>query len=325
MYKVLKDFPLQFKKALAIAAEVKIPKKKYSNVIIAGMGGSSLPAAIIETYLGDKVKVPIFICQNYSLPKEANTKSLVFASSFSGNTEETLNVYKECRRKKIQIVGITTDGELAKRCVKDKVPAIELPQEGIQPRCGTGYIFTGILAAMTRAGLAPDKSREIKATANALQKMNFDLGAKKIAHNLKGKLILVYASEKFKDLARIWKIKFNENSKVLAFYNYFPELNHNETAGFTNFRKENIPTLVIVLRNKKDHPRILKRMDITCDIIRQKGGEVINIEMPQGDLLTQIFGTLYFGDFVSYYLALEYGTNPSPVEVVEYLKKRLKE
>lgn len=325
MYQVLKDFPLQFGKVLVIAAKVKIPKKKYSNVIIAGMGGSSLPAAIIETYLGDRLKAPILICQNYSLPREANAKSLVFASSFSGNTEETLSVYKECRRKKIQMVGITTGGELAKLCVKDKVPKIKLPQEGIQPRCGTGYMFTGILVAMTKAGLAPNKANEIKATAEALTKMTFEENAKQIAPKLKGKLIIVYASEKYKDVARIWKIKFNENSKILAFYNYFPELNHNEIVGFTNFRKENIPTMVIILRNRADHPQILKRMEITSDIIREKGGEVINIEMPEGNPLTQIFGTLYFGDFVSYYLALEYETDPSPVEVVEYLKKRLKE
>ncbi|MDD5626901.1 MAG: bifunctional phosphoglucose/phosphomannose isomerase [Patescibacteria group bacterium] len=325
MYKVLKDFPLQFGKALTIATKVKVPKKKYSNIIIAGMGGSSLPAAIIETYLADKIKVPILICQNYSLPKEANTKSLVFASSFSGNTEETLSVYKECRRKKIQMIGITTGGELAKLCQKDKLPLILIPNENIQPRCGTGYMFTGILAAMTRAGLAPDKTNEIKATAAALTKMTFEENAKQIAPQLKRKLIVVYASERFKDIARIWKIKFNENSKVLAFYNYFPELNHNETAGLTNFKKENIPTVVIILRNKADHPRILKRMDITSEIIREKGGEVMNIEMPEGNPLTKIFGALYFGDFLSYYLALEYETDPSPVEVVEYLKKRLKE
>lgn len=325
MYKVLKDFPLQFGKALAIAAKVKVPKKKYSNIIIAGMGGSSLPAAIIETYLADKIKAPILICQNYSLPKEANIKSLVFASSFSGNTEETLSVYKECRRKKIQMIGITTGGELAKLCQKDKMPLILIPNEGIQPRCGTGYMFTGILTAMTRAGLAPNKTNEIKATAEALTKMTFEENAKQIAPQLKRKLIVVYASEQFKDIARIWKIKFNENSKVLAFYNYFPELNHNETAGFTNFQKENIPTVVIILRNEADHQRILKRMDITGEIIREKGGEVLNIKMPEGNPLTQIFGTLYFGDFLSYYLALEYETDPSPVEVVEYLKKRLKE
>jgi len=325
MYKVLRDFPLQFGKALAIAAKIKVPKKNYSNIIVAGMGGSSMPAAIIETYLGKNLKTPILICQNYDLPPEANSKSLVFASSFSGNTEETLSVYKECHRKKIQMVGITTGGELAKLCQKDNIPLILIPNDGIQPRCGTGYMFTGILKAMIGAGLAPNKTAEIEATAKAMAKMSFEEEAKKMAQQLLGKLIIVYASEKYKEIARICKIKFNENSKVLAFYNYFPELNHNETAGFTNFGKENIPTVVIILRNKNDHSRILKRMEITADIIREKGGEVLNISMPAGNPLTQIFGTLYFGDFLSYYLALGYNTDPSPVEVVEYLKKRLKE
>ncbi len=324
MLKVLHDFPLQFGKALEITAKVKVPRKQYKNVVIAGMGGSSLPAAIIETYLQGEISLPIYICQNYSLPQEADQKSLVFISSFSGNTEETLSVYQECKQKKITMVGITTNGQLSKWCKKDNVPFIKLPEEGIQPRCGNGYNFTGILTAMSKAGIVPDKTKEIKETAQALAKMQFP-PAQKIARMLKNNLIIVYASERFREIARIWKIKFNENSKVLAFHNYFPELNHNETAGFTNLKKEGIPTTVIILRNSKDHPRILKRMKITADIINQKGGNVITIKMVEGSLLTQIFGTIYYGDFISYYLALEYKTDPSPVEIVEYLKKRLKE
>jgi len=324
MLKVLKDFPLQFGKALKITAKVKVPRKQYKNVVIAGMGGSSLPAAIIETYLQGEVKAPIYICQNYSLPQEANQKSLVFISSFSGNTEETLSVYQECKQKKITMIGITTNGQLSKWCEKDNVPLIKLPEEGIQPRCGNGYNFTGILTAMSKAGIVPDKSKEIKETAQALANMQFP-PAQKIARTLKKNLIIVYASERFREIARIWKIKFNENSKVLAFHNYFPELNHNETAGFTNLKKEGIPTTVIILRNKQDNPRIQKRIKITADIINQKGGNVITIKMVEGNLLTQIFGTIYYGDFISYYLALEYKTDPSPVEIVEYLKKRLKE
>lgn len=323
MYQVIKDFPLQFGKALKITAEVKLPKKQYSGVVIAGVGGSSLPAAIIDTYLNDEVTLPIYICQNYSLPPEADKKSLVFISSFSGNTEEVLSVYQECRKRKITMIGITTNGQLAQWCRRDNVSLIKLPEEGIQPRSGTGYNFTGIITAMTMVGVTPDKSAEIRATARALQKMRFPQ-AKKIARKLKNNIIIVYASEKFREIARIWKIKFNENAKVLAFHNYFPELNHNESTGFNNLRKEKIPVTVIILRNKTDHPRIQKRMDITKEIIEQKGGKVINIKMTPGNLLTQIWGTIYYGDFISYYLALEYNIDPSPVHVVEYLKKRLK-
>ena len=327
MKQVLLDFPLQFSKALELTKDIKLTKK-FNNLVVAGMGGSSLPANILATYLDLDLSLPLFITRNYSLPSQANKNSLVFTISFSGNTEETLAVYEQAKKAGMQIAAITPGGKLAETAAKDKTPLVKLPQEGIQPRSGTGYIFTAMLGALMNAGIIKNKRTDIFETIKKLQNFSStdQAAAKKIAQQLKNRLIIVYASEKYSALARIWKIKFNENAKVLAFYNEFPELNHNETAGFSNLEQEKIPTTVIILRQPvKDNPRILKRMNITKEIIEDKGGEVLMIDIIGVNPLDELFSTLYLGDWISYYLALEYNTDPSPVEVVEYLKKRLKE
>ena len=148
--------------------------------------------------------------------------------------------------------------------------------------------------------------------------------SEEVAKKLVNKVPLVYASNKFKCLARIWKIKFNENSKIPAFYNYFPELNHNEMVGFTQINKKNNAFHVIILRDKNDHLRSLKRMKFFANLMKTKGIEVDFIEIKNGDLLFKIFSTLLLGDWVSYYLALEYKVDPTPVKIVEEFKKKLK-
>jgi len=323
MRQVILDFPLQFHKALQLSKNIK-PKGEFDNLVVCGMGGSSLPADLLKTYLA--LDLPIYISRNYKLPKKSNAKSLIFTISFSGNTEETLSCYAQALSRGFEPISITIGGKLAELCQQNNTALILLPNEGIQPRCGTGYIFTAMLKVLINAGIVEDKIADIDETVELLKNnSSFEEKAKNLAKKLKNKLILVYASEGYEALARIWKIKFNENAKVLAFYNTFPELNHNEMAGFTNLSKENIPLIVLMLKNKKNHPRIIKRMQITADIIKQKGGEIIFINMPQGNPLYEIFATLYIGDWLSYYLALEYETDPSPVEVVEELKWRMRD
>jgi glucose/mannose-6-phosphate isomerase len=156
--------------------------------------------------------------------------------------------------------------------------------------------------------------------AENLKRLNLENQGKNLAQKLTNKIPIIYASDKFKDIAKIWKIKFNENSKTQAFWNYFPELNHNEMVGFTNLQGN---FHIIILKDKEDHPRIQKRMAIITDLLKKKGIEVATIDVLGEDLLTKIFSTLMLGDWASYYLALEYGIDPTPVEIVEDFKKKM--
>ena len=163
-------------------------------------------------------------------------------------------------------------------------------------------------------------SEEILETEKKLGEINSELekDGKILAKKIKKKVPVIYASNNLKSLSRIWKIKFNENSKIPAFHNYFPELNHNEMVGYTTKNKS---FFVIILRSSTDHPRILKRMELTANIVKKSGAEVEFVEIKNGSRSFMVFSSLLLGDWVSYYLALENKTDPTPVELVENFKK----
>jgi glucose/mannose-6-phosphate isomerase len=148
----------------------------------------------------------------------------------------------------------------------------------------------------------------------------FEELGKKIAEDVAGKTPVVYASTKFKSLAMIWKIMFNENAKTPAFWNFFPELNHNEMIGFT--KPQGLFHLV-VLRDLNDYPRNLKRSETTVDILKAYGTNATIVDMPEDGTLYHIFSTLQIGCWASYYLALKYEIDPTPVDMVEELKVEL--
>lgn len=334
MRQVILDFPKQFREALEFTKDVEA-KGRFKNIVICGVGGSALPANLLITTLTSEVEryrltsevkhaasLPIYVHRSYGLPAQVNNNSLIVCISYSGNTEEAVSSLEEAIKRNLKAATITTGGKLKSLAETNNLPLILVPATGIQPRCATGYLFTSLIKLLSNSGVIPDKSREFLEVAQKLKPLELETQGEDLAKNLVGKIPLVYASDKFKALARIWKIKFNENSKVLAFWNYFPELNHNELVGYTNLQGK---FHVIILRDKDDHPRILKRMEITSNLIKSKGAEVTTMDIPEGGLLFKIFSTLILGDWASYYLALEYGVDPTPVVMVEDLKSKLKE
>ena len=322
MRQVILNFPDQFRKGLELSKEVKV-KKPINKIVVSGMGGSALPGDLLKLYLRNS-DIPLEISRNYYLTVPINEKTLVFSVSFSGNTEETITSLKEAESKGSQLVIITSNGELEEIAKKEKIPLIKLIKESpnFQPRSATGYIFSALVNVLINSKIVSEEKREeIRRLSEELKTFNDEDKGKELAKKLKGKIPLVYASDRFKSLARIWKIKFNENSKIQAFWNYFPELNHNEMVGFTHPQDK---FHLLILRDKDDHPKIRKRMAITAQLLKDKGLEVTIFDIQGKDLLTKIFSTLMLGDWISYYLALEYKIDPTPVKMVEDFKKEMK-
>jgi len=197
-----------------------------------------------------------------------------------------------------------------------------IPSTGIQPRCATGYLFAAILQILSNTGIIKSCSNKLLQMAKNLSPKTIKIQGQELAKKLFNQIPIVYASNSFKSLARIWKIKFNENSKVLAFWNFFPELNHNEMVGLTNLKGK---FHFLIMRDGADHIRNLKRMSLFADLARAKGALVDFIEIDGKDTLEKIFNNLLLGDWVSYYLALAYKIDPEPVKIVEEFKKRLTE
>lgn len=321
---IILNFPSQFEKALEFSKNVKT-EGKFDKLIVCGMGGSALPADIIKTYLESKnVNLPIYLSRNYNLPPQTNENNLIFISSYSGNTEESLSCYQEARFKNLKIVGFAKGGKLEDLCRKDNVPFVKYPNDGVtfQPRFAIGYAFCAMLCVLINTNVVPDFTNEIKNLASSLNPAAFENQGKELAKKSKGLILLFYASDKYgQSVARICKIKINENAKTQAFWSVLPELNHNEMVGFTNLAGK---YHIIILKDPDDHPRILKRLQITSEILAQKGILVSEVEMKGSSVLEKMFNTLLIGAWASYYLALENGIDPIPVEMVEDFKKKMK-
>lgn len=340
MLEVIKNIPDQLIEGLELGKNIKLDKK-FDSVVLSGMGGSALVAELLQIYLyenatspspllgkeGINTPVKIHINRSYILPPEAyESNCLNIISSYSGNTEETLSCFDEALKNNLACLGMGSGGKLKEICQEKKVPFLSMPVPSptFQPRCATGYGFSALLQVFSNSGILTLDTDNFK---NAAEKIKADLGVfstlgTDIAKKLSGKTPVVYAPNKYKALAMIWKIMFNENAKTPAFWNYFPELSHNEMVGFTEPQG---PFYFIMLRDKNDHPQNLKRLEITVNIFKEYGFDSTVIDIPEGNIIYRIFATLQIGNFVSYQTALNYGIDPTPVEMVEKLKKMLEQ
>lgn len=332
MRQIILASPGQFSIGIERAKKVKRPGK-FNRVIVCGMGGSALAADILRMtakYL--KVKVSLHIHRNYGLPYWANKNCLVVSVSYSGNTEETLSAFQEALKRKLPQVSITSGGRLSSVSERKNIPLAKIPS-GLPPRMSLGLQFSALATILSNCKLLDFDLKNISSLEKKLQPERLEKKGKLLARKLKNKIPIIYASYQNKELARIWKIKFNENSKVPAFANYFPELNHNELVGFEKIssfsacaggQSSIFKPYVLILRDPADHPKTQKRMRLTADILRKKKVAVDFIEINGKDNLSKVFSNLLLSDWASYHLALNYKVDPSPVKIVEDFKQRMK-
>lgn len=323
MREIILNFPKQFEIGIKAAENIKI-EGSFDNIVICGVGGSALPGTLLLD-IAD-ISIPVFTHRDYGLPKIASEKSLIICVSFSGNTEETLSSYQEAIEKNYRPIAICTGGKLQELANQNNLPAAIVPNDCLQPRFGVGYQVSALIKITDNCGITNNLSQKILEMAKNLNPESFETQGKVLGEKLSNRVPVVYSSNQYKSVARTWKIKFNENSKVMAFWNYFPELNHNEMVGFSKVQSAKFKVqsyFVIILRDNEDNPKILKRMEITAGLIKESGSLVDFVELQGQTKMEKIFNALLLGDWVSYYLALAYGQNPVPVEIVEKFKKQL--
>lgn len=310
----------QIKEGLKLASETRF-LDEIDDIIVAGMGGSALPGEVLKSLFIDS-KLRIKVVKNYKLPAWAGRKTLVFSVSYSGNTEETISAYRDAMKKSCRIVALASGGKLKELAEKQKTQFIKLPHpfEGFQPRAGIGYMFFAILGVLMNSRIVPDMSKEIEKLDNALKAEKYTEKAQELAEEAAGKIPIIYTSEKLAGAGYKWKIAFNENAKMHAFSNVYPEMNHNEINAYVNI---NGKYHVIMLSNDDDHPQIRKRMRITKELYRKKGVDVTEIAVKGDSLLAKLFSAIVIGDLVSYFTAVMEKTDPTPVKMVEDLKKQL--
>ena len=315
MLKVIEEFPQQCRTALDLPKGMTV-SGKVDKIVVAGMGGSAVGGDLLKVYMHDS-KVPVFVVRDYKVPNFVDENTLVFAVSYSGNTEETLGAFEDASKKKAKIVAVTSDGQLSSMAKK----VIKIPS-GLQPRAALGYTFFPMLGVLANSGIVDVKGKEIEEMLGILSKTDeFKTVGERIAKKIQLRTPIVYASEMLGAVAYRWKTQFNENSKVAAFHHVFSEMNHNEIAGYQNINKNDF--IVIFIRDKFDNEGVKKRMDITKEIISSRV-DVEEIFTRGEHLLSRIFSGIYYGDYASYYLALANRIDPTPVTVIENLKKKLR-
>jgi len=335
MLSLLLDFPGQCKQAqgLAGAAKILFAKRDFNKIVFAGLGGSAIGADLVRSYLYFESKISISTCREYELPAYVDNSTLIFTLSYSGNTEETISAYLGAKEKGATTIVISSGGKLKDYAQKDNITFIEIPQ-GLPPRCALGYLSIIPLCVLAKLGLTGDVGPSINQMFRVLEDLKNnnlkpqigtkDNIAKYIAVKLWNKFAVIYsASINFDVVATRLRGQLSENAKALASSHVFPEMNHNEIVGWQNPRKLFKHFVVIMQRDKFMHARTAKRMDITKDILKKEGVVVFEVWSRGEDLLSRIFSLIYIGDFISYYLAILYGIDPTPVDRVTYLKKRL--
>lgn len=333
MRNLILNFPMQAQEAVSIgeSSTIKINTKKVQHIVVSGLGGSAIGGDLIRAYFAGKCDVPVIVNRHYYFPEYVGKNSLVIISSYSGNTEETTASYKDAVKRKAKIFCITSGGEVERMAKKYKHPYIKIPG-GLPPRAALGYSFFTMLIALSKLGFIKDQKKEIKETLGVLNELSArysnhdasDNRALTLAKTLRGKLPLIYsAADKFDTVNTRWRGQITENAKTLAFGHVFPELNHNEIVGWEVLKDTMKNIHVVILRDKEDYKRIQLRMDVTKGIIGDLADGITEVYSEGKSLLARTFSLLYLADWVSFYLAILNGVDPSPVKKIDYLKEEL--
>ncbi len=303
--------------------------KTPSTIVVAGMGGSALAAEFIKHWLSDRLPVPLVIVRGYELPAFVDRTTLVIASSYSGNTEETIACLEEAKARSAQRVVMTNGGSLLEHAKADKLPLFEIPG-GLQPRLTVLYGAKALATLMESLGLVTDLAKDLTEAADWVEGQlgpwtaatpTAENPAKQLAEALHGHPIVVYGGPVLAFPAMKWKIDANENAKQLAFYNYLPEFNHNEFLGWGHPEKSNLR--VVELQSTLDHPQIQKRFSVSNRLLAGAMPDPIVVNAQGKTKLEQMLWTLLLGDYTSAYLAFINQIDPTPVPLIEKLKHEL--
>ncbi len=300
------------------------------NVVYTGMGGSALAALLAHTW--PKIKKPLEVVRDYELPEYVDGDTLVIASSYSGNTEETIAALAGAEAKGAQIAVITGGGKLEEIARAHGHTLLILPKAA-QPRYAALYNYRALVDLLELAGLVhhEEATAELEKAAaflrNASKAWRADVPtaqnpAKQLAQELIGKSVVIYSGPKLFPAAYRWKIDVNENAKQVAWVNQLPEFNHNEFLGWSQ-QPVNKPYAVVDLRSNLEHERVQKRFEVSARLLSGMRPEPHVVQAEGETVLEQMLWTQAFGDFVTIYLALLNNINPAPVDLVEKFKKEL--
>jgi glucose/mannose-6-phosphate isomerase len=334
MFAVIEAMPRHGREALKIVSDLKpgALDKKFRTLMICGMGGSAIAGDMLAAWGHDKMAMPVYVNRNYGLPGWVGPEDLALISSYSGDTEESLSAFYEAEKRGLTILGITSGGKLKDLCQAKGYYCLVIPG-GLPPRGALGYSFFGLAGMLKGQGLLRAEDSEFREALDLLEKLVLEYGpesgmegnkAKQIATELHGFLPVLYSSvDSMWPVARRWTNQINENSKMLSYAAFFPELCHNEVVGWEQLPEVREKAKIVMLADRSDHRSNSFRAGIIGDILGKESSGIINIESRGDQFLSRIFSLVFLGDMVSLYLSYLNKVDPTPVERIKYLKSKL--
>ncbi|MBS7620516.1 bifunctional phosphoglucose/phosphomannose isomerase [Candidatus Bathyarchaeota archaeon] len=325
------DAAKHYESAVNIAEKVVVGYPKLKSIIVAGMGGSAIGGELLKDWANDALTVPVEVCREYTLPAYVDKNTLVFAISYSGETEETLSAFLDAVKRDCMIICIGSGGTLLKFAEKLKIPSVHVP-EGIPPRAALPYLFIPTLIILQKLGLVAKVKGEISeavtvlrqvCSENAPEKPMKENSSKKIATGILGTVPIVYGFGFYRSVAQRFKQQFNENSKIPSKWEIFPELNHNEVVGWEKAEKLTNHFSAVIIRDKSEPEPIKCRIEATKELLSGKVRGIYEVWSRGEGRLAKMLSATIIGDFASIYLAVLRGVDPTPVKTISMLKDKV--
>jgi len=301
-----------------------------TSVVFCGMGGSAVAGDVLRTTFRDRLSVPVDVNRSPTLPEYAGPHTLVIASSFSGETSETLSSVDEAIRRGCRMLAITSGGRLGSLCEERGIAAARVPA-GFQPRAALGHLAFATLGALEAAGLLPSLEADVRETVSSIDGLASGLGpdvptadnpAKELSSWLGDRVAVIWGADGIGAVAAMrWKTQMNENGKVPAWHSAMSELDHNEVVGWVK------PTgalhAVVALRSDHEHREFAARFPLSEDIARGAGAAVREVTVRGRGALATLLSLITIGDFATCYVGLRHGEDPTPVKAIQGLKAAL--
>lgn len=337
IYGSIIELPKQCLHAWEEASRVVVPENyvDVENIVMCGMGGSGLGARIIESAYRKELKKPLYRINDYDLPGFVDKHTLVFVSSYSGNTEESVANARRAIEAGAKVIAIADSGKLLEFAKEFNLPFYNIDPKfnpSKQPRMAIGYSVIGQLVLASKCGLINVSKKEIEETVvmmnDLINKYNVEVPfdqnpAKKVAYELLNKIILFFSAEHLVGSVHLLNNQFNENAKTLTMDFTIPELNHHLMEGLKNpdSNKNNVDVYLIKSTLYSDH--IKRRFEITDDVVQKNGLNSHEYIATSKSSLSQVFEIIQFGSFLNFYLSMLYDQNPTPIPWVDYFKEQM--
>jgi len=324
MNDLIAGFTGQLREAMAIGEKASLNRATtpLRQVLITGLGGSGIGGTIVSQLVDKQSPVPVLVNKDYFLPAFTGPDTLVIVSSYSGNTEETLEAMEAAMAKGAKITCITSGGKVAEKAREAGLDLITIPG-GMPPRSCLGYSFTQLLYILHFHDLIDAGFREdLRQAIDLLDREQDEIRriASEVAASLVGKLPVIYCEARYEGVAIRLRQQINENSKMLCWHHVLPEMNHNELVGWTEPHPE---TVVLMFRCEDDYFRTRRRMEITSEIVQKYKARVCELHGRGSTQLQRSVYLIHLGDWISWYIAEKKDIDATEVRVIDYLKSEL--